>query len=36
MDMNAHVQTYQHFGTFVKYSIGFLAVLLIGMAIFLT
>jgi hypothetical protein len=36
MDMAAHVRTYQHFGTFVKYSIGAIALLLIGMAIFLT
>jgi hypothetical protein len=36
MDMPAHVRTYQNFGTFVKYAIGVVAVLLIGMAIFLT
>ena len=36
MDMPAHVRTYQNFGTFVKYSIGVIAILLIGMAVFLT
>ncbi|MGO9547042.1 MAG: aa3-type cytochrome c oxidase subunit IV [Rhodomicrobium sp.] len=36
MDMPAHVDTYRHFVGFVKYSIGALVILLIGMAIFLT
>jgi len=36
MDMEAHIRTYRNFSTFVKYSIGTIAILLIGMAIFLT
>jgi hypothetical protein len=36
MDMPAHVRTYENFGSFVKYSIGTIAIVLIGMAIFLT
>jgi Bacterial aa3 type cytochrome c oxidase subunit IV len=36
MDMPAHVRTYENFGSFVKYSIGAIAIVLIGMAIFLT
>jgi len=36
MDMPAHVQTYVNFGTFVKYSVGAIAILLVGLAIFLT
>lgn len=36
MDMPADVRTYRNFGTFVKYSIGVIAIVLAGMAIFLT
>ena len=36
MDMNAHVRTYENFGIFVKVSIAAIAIILIGMAIFLT
>jgi hypothetical protein len=36
MDMPAHVQTYRNFSVFVKYGIGTVVILLIGMAIFLT
>ncbi len=36
MDMVAHVRTYRNFGTFLKYSIGAVVLVLIGMAIFLT
>ena len=36
MDMGAHVRTYENFGIFVKLSIASVAILLIGMAIFLT
>jgi hypothetical protein len=36
MDMPAHARTYHHFTQFVKYSIGAVAIVLIGMAIFLT
>jgi hypothetical protein len=36
MDMGAHVRTYENFGLFVKVSIASVAIMLIGMAIFLT
>jgi hypothetical protein len=36
MDMPAHVKTYRNFVTFVKFSIATVAIVLIGMAIFLT
>jgi hypothetical protein len=36
MDMPAHVRTYANFMTFVKYGIGAVAIIVIGMAIFLT
>ncbi|MFY9643367.1 MAG: aa3-type cytochrome c oxidase subunit IV [Rhodomicrobium sp.] len=36
MDMAAHVQTYRHFVTLLKYSAGGILLLLICMAIFLT
>jgi len=36
MDMPAHVRTYRNFSSFVKYGIGAVVILLIGMAIFLT
>jgi hypothetical protein len=36
MDMPAHVRTYKNFGSFAKYSIGTIAIVLIGMAVFLT
>jgi hypothetical protein len=36
MDMGAHVRTYENFGLFVKVSIASVAIVLIGMAIFLT
>jgi hypothetical protein len=36
MDMAAHVRTYENFGIFVKVSIACIAIVLIGMAIFLT
>lgn len=36
MDMAAHIRTYENFLTFVKYTIATVAVILIGMAIFLT
>jgi hypothetical protein len=36
MDMAAHVRTYENFGIFVKVSIASVAIILIGMAIFLT
>ena len=36
MDMAAHVRTYENFGIFVKLSIASVAIVLIGMAIFLT
>jgi hypothetical protein len=36
MDMPAHVRTYKNFGTFVKYTIGAIVILLTGMAILLT
>jgi hypothetical protein len=36
IDMLAHERTYHHFTKFVKYSIATIAILLIGMAIFLT
>ena len=36
MDMDAHVRTYQNFGIFVKVSLASVAIILIGMAIFLT
>jgi Bacterial aa3 type cytochrome c oxidase subunit IV len=36
MDMAAHVRTFHNFGNFIKYTIAVLAVLLAGMAIFLT
>jgi hypothetical protein len=36
MDMAAHVRTYENFGLFVKVSIASIAIILIGMAIFLT
>jgi hypothetical protein len=35
MDMAAHVKTYENFGIFVKVSIATVAIVLIGMAIFL-
>jgi Bacterial aa3 type cytochrome c oxidase subunit IV len=35
MDMAAHVKTYENFGIFVKVSIASVAIVLIGMAIFL-
>lgn len=34
--MPAHVQTYENFTTFVKFSVAAVAIVLIGMAIFLT
>lgn len=36
MDMPAHERTYENFAGFVKLSTAFVAVVLIGMAIFLT
>jgi aa3 type cytochrome c oxidase subunit IV len=36
MDMPAHVQTYESFLTFLKYSVATVAFVLICMAIFLT
>jgi hypothetical protein len=36
MDMPAHVRTYRNFNAFVKYGIATVALVLIGMAIFLT
>ncbi len=36
MDMPAHVKTYHHFISFVKYAIAAIAILLIAMAVFLT
>ncbi len=36
MDMPAHVKTYKNFMTFMKFGIGAIVVVLIGMAIFLT
>jgi hypothetical protein len=36
MDMAAHVKTYENFGLFVKVSIASVAIVLTGMAIFLT
>jgi Bacterial aa3 type cytochrome c oxidase subunit IV len=36
MDMPAHEKTYGNFVSFVKYSVAFIALLLIAMAIFLT
>jgi hypothetical protein len=36
MDMPAHVKTYRHFISFMKFGIVFVAIILIGMAIFLT
>ena len=36
MDMDAHVRTYQNFGIFVKVSLASVAIILIGMAVFLT
>ena len=36
MDMGAHVRTYENFGIFVKVSIAAVAIVMIGMAIFLT
>jgi hypothetical protein len=35
MDMPAHVRTYENFMTFTKWSIAFIAIILIAMAIFL-
>ncbi len=36
MDMPAHERTYRTFVSFAKYSVAFIALLLIAMAIFLT
>jgi hypothetical protein len=36
MDMPTHVKTYNNFMSFLKYAIGTIALVLIGMAIFLT
>ena len=36
MDMPAHEKTYTNFTAFVKFSIASVAIVLVGMAIFLT
>lgn len=36
MDMQAHVKTYTSFMTFVKFAVLIIALILIGMAVFLT
>jgi hypothetical protein len=36
MDMPAHEKTYKNFTGFVKFSIAFVVLVLVGMAIFLT
>ncbi len=36
MDMPAHEKTYKNFTAFVKFSIASVAIVLVGMAIFLT
>ncbi len=36
MDMPAHEKTYQNFAAFVKFGIASVAIVLVGMAIFLT
>ena len=36
MDMPAHVKTYENFNTLVKFAVGTVAIVLIGMAILLT
>jgi Bacterial aa3 type cytochrome c oxidase subunit IV len=36
MDMPAHLKTYENFVTFVKFAVGTVAIVLIGMAILLT
>ncbi len=36
MDMPAHEKTYQNFTAFIKFGIASVAIVLIGMAVFLT